>query len=198
LSRWAAIGLEKVLFRLLVVTLTVSVVAALAVGWWLRNRRLVVRVLIAVIGGLATACVMWALIAGLFLAAIFEPWPLAIRQGPDTAFSRECYAEFLGDPPPIDVMRVYCRKEWGFGGDSISSIRFAYRATSTIDAIVTRLQLAAVPASERDGVRYLSGPRWWPAKDRLFGVRQVYQRRRIEFLWVDSEAMEAYYQHANF
>jgi hypothetical protein len=96
------------------------------------------------------------------------------------------------------VTQVYCRKEWGFGGDSIASIRFAYGATSTIDSIVTRLQLVAVPASERGGVRYLSGPRWWPAKDRLLEIREVYQRRRMEFFWVDSEAMEAYYQHAAF
>jgi hypothetical protein len=186
------------LFRLLVVTVLASAASALAVGWWLRNRRLVVCVLAAVAGGLATACTLSALIVGLFVGALFEPWPLALRQGPDTTFSRSCYAEFLRGAPPIDVSRVYCRKEWGFGGESISSIRFAFRGTSTVDAIVNRLRLEAVPASERDRVRYLGGPRWWPQKDQLSRVRDVYQRRGIEFFWVDSEAMEAYYQHAHF
>jgi hypothetical protein len=138
------------------------------------------------------------LIVVLFLVALFEPWPVGLRQGPDTTFSRACYAEFLGGTLPVDATRVYCRKEWGFGGDSITSIRFAFRATSTVEAIVDRLQLDAVPALERDRVRYLNGPRWWPQKTQLSGVQDVYQRRGIEFLWVDHEAMEAYYQHAQF
>lgn len=147
---------------------------------------------------MASACVLWALIVGLVVTALFEPWPLSRRQGPDTVFSRECYAEFLGEAPPADVTQVYCRKEWGFGGDSISTIRFAFGATATIDAIVERLELEVVPVSGLDRVRYLNAPGWWPARDRLSRVRDVYQRRNIEFLWVDRESMEAFYQHAQF
>ena len=193
----ASVGLENVLFRLLVVTLVASLATALAVSWWFRNRRLVARVLIAVIGGLATACVIWAVIVGLFLAALFEPWPFELRQGPDTEFSRTCYAEFLGEPPPIDVTRVYCRKEWGFGGDSISSIRFAYRATSTIDSIVARLQLVAVPASELGRVRYLSGPNGGQRRTDSLALRR-FTSAGASNSYGSFETMEAYYQHAAF
>jgi len=186
------------LTRLLVVTILASAAGALAIGWWLRHRRLVVRVLGTIAGGLAAACVVWASIVGLFLIALFEPWPVRLRQGPDTTFARRCYAELLGGSLPVDVTRVYCRKEWGFGGDSITSIRFSFRATSTVDAIVDRLQLQALPPGEREEARYLNGPRWWPERIPLSRVPDVYERRGVEFLWVDRDAMEAYYQRAYF
>jgi hypothetical protein len=167
---------------------------ALFVAWRLRDRRAAVRLSLAIAGGVGTACLIWAVTVGLFLGALFEPWPFSLRQGPDTAFSRACFADLAGGTPPEDVTGIYCRREWGFGGDDILSIRFAYRRAETIEAIVTTFQ--RVPASGRDEVRYLSGPGWWPAKDML-QAGEVYQRRRA-FLWVDVKAMEAYYQHANF
>jgi hypothetical protein len=184
-------------FRLLVGTVIVSSATALAVGWWLRRRRLAVRVAAAVAAGLGTACVVWASTVGLFLAALFEVWPLSLRQGPDTAFARECYAEFLQGPPPEGVTEIYCRREWGFGGDDVYSLRFTFRERSTVEEVVDRLDLLEVPESER-GRRYLNGPGWWPQKDELWRARGVYQRRGIEFLWVDFESMDAFYQRANF
>jgi hypothetical protein len=184
--------------KLLVFTVITSLAVAFTVGWSLRNRRVVVRVLASLAGAVATACVVGVLAVGLLLAALFEPWPLGLRQGPDTTFSRACYAEFLGGLPPVDVTRVYCRKEWGFGGDSIYSIRFAFRATSTVQMIVKQRQLETVAEAERDKVRYLSGPGWWPHRTQLSQARDVYQRRGIEFLWVDSASMQAFYQQANF
>lgn len=88
---------------LLVVTAVASLVTTATIGRWLRHRRVVVGTVAAVAGGLATACVIWLLIAGLLMAAAVELWPLSRRQGPDTAFSRSCYAEFLGEAPPAHV-----------------------------------------------------------------------------------------------
>ncbi len=185
---------------LLGTAIIVSTAVASTIAWSLRNRNqsLPVLILAAVAAGLVTAGIIWVAFVGLFLVQVFEPWPLSLRQGPDTAFSRACYEEFLGETPPADVTRVYCRKEWGFGGDSIYSIRFAFRAPSTVQAIVARLELNPVPAAERDRVRYLSGPGWWPLQVELSHARDVYQRNGIEFFWVDSESMEAFYQQANF
>jgi hypothetical protein len=186
------------LITLLVVTAVASLVTAATIGRWLRHRRVVVGTVAAVAGGLATAGVIWLLIAGLFIAAAVELWPLSRRQGPDTAFSRSCYAEFLGEAPPAHVTEIYCRKEWGFGGDSIDTMRFTSHEASTLQAIVARLDLEPVPASERSRVRYLSGPRWWPEQAELSRVRDVYRRRDREFLWVEPTSGDAYFQRANF
>lgn len=183
---------------LLVVTALASLAAAATIGRGLRHRRLAVGTVAAVAGGLATASFIWLLIAGLFVAAAVELWPFSRRQGPDTAFSRLCYAEFLGAAPPADVTEIYCRKEWGFGGDSINSMRFTFHETSTLQAIVARLQLEVVPASERGRVRYLSGPGWWPEQAELSRARDVYQRHDREFLWIEPTSKEAYFQRANF
>jgi hypothetical protein len=183
---------------LLAVTLLASLAVAVVIGRRLRNRGAIVGTVAGMASGLVTACLIWLAIGGLFLAAAVELWPLSLRQGPDTAFSRSCYAEIFGEAAPADVTRIYCRREWGFGGDGIDSIRFTFQDAATAQAIVTRLQLEAVPEPERGGVRYLSGPRWWPAQAELSRLRDVYQRRGRAFLWVDPASKEAFFQLANF
>ena len=183
---------------LLVITALASLTTAAVIGRWLRYRRLALGLVAAVCGGLATAFAIWLFIAGLFFAAAVELWPLSRRQGPDTAFSRSCYAELLGAAPPADVTDIYCRKEWGFGGDSIDSMRFTFRESSTVRVVVARMRLEAVAASERNRVRYLSGPRWWPTQAELSRVRDVYQRHHRDFLWIEPTSREAYFQRANF
>jgi hypothetical protein len=133
------------------------------------------RVAVAVATGLATACVIWVSAVGLFLAALFEVWPLSLKQGPDTTFSRACYAEFLGGPPPPTVTEIYCRREWGFGGDDVYSLRFTFRERSTVQQVVERLQLQAVTGSEHGD-----------------------QRNGRAYLWVDFEGMAAFHQDARF
>jgi hypothetical protein len=153
-----------------------------------------VRVFAALAAGVAAASAVWGVALGAFLVVLFEPWPLALRRGPDTAFSRSCYAEVLGGVPPADVTRIYCRKASRFGSDTIDTIRFGFRANVTIEAIVRRLELVAVPEAERGRVRYLNGPRWWPPESRLGRVRDVYDRGGVGFFWVDAEANEAFFQ----
>ena len=151
-SRSVLIYLEaNLLVTLLVVTTLASLAVAATIGRWLRHRHLAVGTVAGVAGGLVTASVIWLLMAGLFIAAAVELWPFSRRQGPDTSFARSCYADFLGAAPPADVTEIYCRREWGFGGDGIDSMRFTFRETSTLQATVARLGLEAVPASERAG-----------------------------------------------
>ena len=68
----------------LVTLLCISVVAALAAAAWvgrrLGYRSVAVGLLAGVAGGLTTALVLWLLVAGLFLAAAVEVWPLSRRQ----------------------------------------------------------------------------------------------------------------------
>ena len=183
---------------LLTLAVLVSSVTALSLAWRLQHRRPTGHFLRGLAAALAASGTLLFLLLAAFFVALFEPWPFSLHQGPDTDFSRGCLAEILGDPPPDGVMRVYCRQEWGFGGDDIISIRFTYNSRATVDAIVRRLQLQLVAAPERQIIRHLDGPGWWPGRAALARARQVYQKGGVDVLWVQPESSAAYFQRANF
>ena len=54
---------------------------------------------------------------GLIWAALFEPWPISRRQGPDTGYAQDLYRKLLGEDAPGAVRDLYARDEWGFGGN---------------------------------------------------------------------------------
>ncbi|MEN8260285.1 MAG: hypothetical protein ABFS02_06825 [Pseudomonadota bacterium] len=124
--------------------------------------------------------------------------PFSLRQGPDTDYARACYERYFGRAPPANVGGIFCRQEWGFGGDSINSIRFSFSDRWPLDRLFDDLQLDRVHGNDRGDVRYLAGPDWWPGKDRFASLEEVYQRAGVEFLWVDEDAGEAFFQRADF
>jgi hypothetical protein len=172
-------------------------VAAWAV-YRFRARRPLVRVLAGGAALLGTLSVLAAAFAGLVIAALFEPWPLSRRQGPDTDYARAAFEGHLGVAPGASVSNVYHRDEWGFGGDSIQSIRFDFDDPSIVAEIVARQRLEEVPPEGLPQVRYLHGPSWWPERAALAALPRVYARGRIDFLWVDEENGRAYFQRAQF
>lgn len=151
-----------------------------------------VAVIIATIGSI------YILVWGLFLMGIFEPWPFSLRQGPDTNYARNLYEQRLMHPLPTGVQNLYARAEWGFGGDTIYSIKFNFTDHSLIQNIVTSLKLEVVPKNEIKNIRILSGPKWWPSKNIFINCDEAYQRKEVDFLWVDQNKNEAYFQSANF
>jgi hypothetical protein len=125
------------------------------------------------------------------LAALDSP-------GPDTDYARSRFEAHFQEPPPDSVAGIYCREEWGFGGNSIYTLRFEFREPEVIERLVERLALEPVPEAERAALRTLPAPDWWPPEAVLKNSNEAYQRSGVDFLWVDRETGRAYFQRANF
>lgn len=132
------------------------------------------------------------------LVVLLEPWPVSLRQGPDTTYAKEAFERQLGDPPGLGITEVYAREEWGFGGDGIVSIRFHYRDDAFPEELRAALALEPLDTEARAIARVLAGPGWWPSAAVLRGLRDAWGRAGVETLWVDRGARLAYFQRANF
>jgi hypothetical protein len=149
------------------ITLLVSLAVAVALDWRYRSWRLFYRFLLGVLSFGATISLLWICLVAVSIVLLFEPWPLSLRQGPDTEYARSCYARHLSPSPPDRVTHIYCREEWGFGGDSIYSIRFSFRDESILPELIRHLRLERVDPKNQAHVRYLHGPSWWATEAQL-------------------------------
>lgn len=137
---------------------------------------------------------------GAFYAALVEPWPLSLRQGPDTDYARSCFERHLEEVPSPTVVEVYCREEWGPHGDSIYSIRFSFDHHSQVEKLAQRKDMYQVEDPDRSGYEYYRGPSWWPTEAELLALPEAYAYRQYEeeHLWVDPAARIAYFQKSGF
>jgi len=102
--------------------------------------------------GGALLIIVFALI-GAFYVALLEPWPLSLRQGPDTNYARSCFERHLEEVPSPTVVEVYCREEWGPHGDSIYSIRFSFDHHSEVERLAKRQGMYRVEDPDRSGYK---------------------------------------------
>jgi hypothetical protein len=152
-----------------------------------------------IITAIASLMVIGILIVGLIWAALFEPWPLSRRQGPDTDFAKSMYRRLVGSEAPQGVRDLYARDEWGFGGDSIYSLRFRFEDPEIAAMIAANAGWERVRPEDLGRLRYLAAPsKWWPTEKRMRGLAEAYHRRSIEALWIDRANHTAYLQVANF
>lgn len=127
-------------------------------------------------------------VASLILyAAMYEPWPVSTRQGPDTYFSRDLFTRHF--PGTGQVSGIYAREEWGFGGDTVYSFRFDLPENeaaqqAVIDAITSDYSLSRLTEGEISGSRVLPAPDWFPPAEELHQLPEAYGRG-LTFLWVD-------------
>lgn len=156
------------------------------------------------------AAMLWIASLGGVLCWLTEPWPLSLRQGPNTEFARACYRRYLGEIPYKVIHQIYCREEWRLHPlGSISSLRFSFRDTAALRETIKRRSFVPVSVENRSSIRYLSGPSWWPERERLSTATQVYKYKpslrllsydwsvsASLFLWIDEEAGEAFFQQA--
>lgn len=164
----------------------------------LRGRGAFVRILGAATAFAGTLAAAFASLVGIFVVGTAEPWPLSLRQGPDTDFARRGFERQLGLAPPATVTDLYYRNEWGFGGDSIHSFRFRFEDPSVVRAIVAGQGLSEAETEDRAEARYLAGPPWWPEREELNRLPRVYSRRGSDTFWIDEANGRAYFQRANF
>lgn len=173
---------------------------SVVVGFLVSRRRSETSVTKRWLRGIASAAATflgcWVLLVGAFLFFLFEPWPLSLRQGPDTDYAFDCLREHLNLTAEA-ATSVYCRKEWGFGGDTVYSIRFRFAEANQFDRILDERQM--VRFSVKDGKpRYISGPGWWPSETEMRKLELPFTRGGTEYLWIDFKSSTAFYQMAGF
>ena len=142
-----------------------------------------------------TLPILWAaLLCGvLFCLFVFESWPLSLRQGPDTVFARSCFRRYFAGVSDEAVNRIYCRKERGlrWGSSSPFFLRFSFRDAATLRAAIKRRSFVPVSVQDQSSIRYLSGPSWWPERERLSVATRVYEQRLHGYDWM-REAMSLF------
>ena len=182
---------------LIPISLAIATVLAFLVFANSRLRRGISRALLALIVFASTLAILWVAMVAVLLYFVLEPWPRSLRQGPDTQYSRECFEKTLGCKPAEDFSTIYCREEWSFGGDSVHSIRVQFRDSTAVTELIKHLALT-IATSDQLPARYLSGPGWWPERNLLDSMTEVYERQGGEFIWVDRQNKIVYYQRAFF
>lgn len=165
----------------------------------------------------------WLLIAlpALFWGAIFlrawEPWPLSLRQGPDTAYAKDGFEQLFGHPTSESLSSLYF---YSFNvRDATYYVRFDYDDPAVIDTISQSRDLVRAPAEARADTRFDlrasdSHLGWWPP-DRINETQTIYVDRatgdkiagripwnspvgRTRLLWVDEESGTAFYRELEF
>lgn len=186
------------ILSVIALTALIALLVGGSVAYRLRERPALSRWVIALLATGAAFIGPWLALIGALLAALYESWPISLRQGPDTDHALACFERRLRGPRPIDVEDVYCREEWGFGGDSIYSVRFSFSDRASIEALARRMELQRVADPARPGFRHLDSSSWWPAEAELRALPEAYGSGDREYLWIDPTARIAYYQRAGF
>jgi hypothetical protein len=124
---------------------------------------------------------------------IIQPWPLSIRHGPDTQYSRQGFVTLVGFAPPPSVTDIYYRADEGFR-DSSYRLRFRTSDSAVVTQVVTRLQL--IETNNVQGL--LSGsPKWWlertQRKNLLLYAREQ-SGKHYWYLWYDPVTGMVWYE----
>lgn len=119
------------------------------------------------------------------IIAIAQPWPLSLRQGPDTDYARQGFERFVGFAPPSSVTDIYYRSEFYPSQDIDGKLRFTCRDSTVVTQIIQQLQLQA-SGEDSWGVGSTNAD-WWgakPSKKFFAGER----RHRYCHLWYDPDS----------
>ncbi len=158
-----------------------------------------------------------ALFWGAVMLRAWEPWPLSLRQGPDTESAREGFTQLFGAPEAGSVSDVYF---YSFTLRDVSyNLRFRFADPVAIEQIVRARDLVEAPAWARRDTRFdlrawnghLS---WWPPEEINAAGRIFVDRRTGEkiagtlpresamsfsrVLWVDEARGLAFYREIEF
>lgn len=120
-----------------------------------------------------------------FFVMITQPWPLALRHGPDTRYAKAGFERLIGFAPPSSVSEIYYRADGGFL-DSEYRLRFRCNDSSVVTQMVARLQLQE---TNKPTTRLLSqSPRWWAERmqrRRLLQYAREQPGKYYWYLWYD-------------
>jgi hypothetical protein len=125
--------------------------------------------------------------------AVTQPWPLTLRHGPDTNYSRQGFSRHMGFPPPASVSGIYYRADEGWL-DSAYHLRFTCQDRDLVTQVVARLQLQE---TNKATMGLLSkSPDWWDEKARRKGLRAFAREPGgyYWYLWYDPVTGTVWYE----
>lgn len=82
----------------------------------------------------------------LFWIAVWQPWPISLREGPDTAFARKGFVRLFGAPPSGAVHEIYYRVDGP--RDPTFFLRCEGVDRARLDGVVQRLGLEPTAVAE--------------------------------------------------
>ena len=112
--------------------------------------------------------------------AIAQPWPLSLRQGPDTAYAKQGFEKLIGIPPPASVSAIYYRADEGWL-DSGYRLRFTCHDPSVVIQIAQRLQLQE--SGEMKAGLGSRDVRWWSEKRQLKTLKCFAREKPGAYYW---------------
>ncbi len=135
--------------------------------------------------------------------AVFQPWPLSLREGPDTEWSRSGFEATFGFVAPGSVTELYYRK-FSFRRSEEVYVKFRFREPAVVDEIMESLRLEESGRPQTYAViRDHFRDRWFtenrPAAEKL---TECYESHRApeadQFVWIDRPANLFYYMAVDF
>jgi hypothetical protein len=122
-----------------------------------------------------------------------EPWPLSLRQGPDTSLARGVFQRNFGVEPSIS--NVYARVDWS----GTMYLAFSFEDAALVERIVERWSLR--PARSTDPAEVvLARLSWFPSAEALRQLPERYVNDSSRggtstLMWVDRVRHRVFYIH---
>jgi hypothetical protein len=128
----------------------------------------------------------------LLLLFVVQPWPISLRQGPDTDYAREGFQRHLRLPPPPEVDDLHYRGE-GIG-DATYWIAFRCSDPALVERIAQELGLKPVEGEIRElEDPYARRSVWW-GRDEGVSPEAAWSLGEVYYLWHARAAGRVFYE----
>ena len=130
--------------------------------------------------------------------AVFQPWPLSLREGPDTEWSQSGFEATFGFVAPGSVTELYYRK-FSFWQSEEVYVKFRFREPAVVDEIMESLRLEESDRPQTYAViRDHFQHRWLTEnKSPSEKITECYESPRVsgggQLVWIDRPAHLFYY-----
>jgi hypothetical protein len=146
-----------------------------------------------VLGSRVFLALLWVVASAVTAGWVWmeEPWPLALRQGPDTSPAREVFQRNFGVEP--SVSNVYARVDWS----GTMYLAFSFEDAAVVERIVDRWSLR--PARSTDTTEFASARlSWFPSAEALRQIPEKYVNDSSlggisTLMWVDRVRRRVFY-----
>ena len=142
--------------------------------------------------------VSWAGSAAVIVIALaaFQPWPLSLREGPDTAWAPEGFEQTFGFAAPASAEKLYCRRV-SFWQSKEVYVKFTCSTPEVAEQILNKLQMEPGEPRGYQDIR-LHFPSWWLSAIPQHDDATLEHHQRPppagagEAVWIDRESKTLY------